>query len=95
MSSSTDIAAYTFAADVYAPNCIIDAVTSSEAYDGWALGEGIIMSVEDNLNEIAGAFQIDRQDESTFDSGDFPKVAFHDQVNDNESCACGMALEDH
>jgi hypothetical protein len=95
MASSSSIAAYTFAADIYAPDCIVDALTKTEAYDGWALGDGIIMSVEENLDEIAGAFQIDRQDENTFDSDEFPKVVFSDQVAEDDSCACGMQLWDH
>lgn len=95
MARSSDIAAYTFAADLYAPSCIVDAVTSSEAFDGWALADGVMMSVEDNLSEIAVHFQIERMEEDTFDSNDFPKVIFLDSVDESDSCACGTQLGDH
>lgn len=85
--ASIDIAGYTYQADIYGRCCIVSAVTSSPAYDGWALGEGIVMPVEQNLDEIAAHFQIDRQDEHTFDSGDFPKVVFEDMLSGSERCA--------
>lgn len=78
----TDIVGYTFAADIFCPRHIIAALPTGDggAYDGWALAPGVRMTAEDNLSEIAYAFQIDRQDEATFDSDEFPKVIFSDQA---------------
>lgn len=95
MANSSSIAAYTFAADIYAPSCIVGALTSTDAYQGWALGEGITMGVEEDLNEIAFAFAFDRQDETSFDSDEFPKVVFHDQIEEDKPCACGLQLGEH
>lgn len=93
---ATDIVAYTFNADTYHPWCILDVLPTGpgEAYDGWALAEGFRMSTEDSLSEIAAAFGIDRMDEGSFDSGDFPKVVFAYQVeNDDDVCgSCGEPL---
>jgi hypothetical protein len=86
---ATDIVAYTFNAETLCPRCVIDKLPTGEgqAFDGWALAPGAApMSTEDNLNEIAMAFGIDRQDEYTFDSDDFPKVVFASQVLDGETC---------
>jgi hypothetical protein len=90
-----DIVGYTYNADIYCPACIIAALPTGEggAFDGWALGKGTTMATEDNLNEIAFAFGIDRKDETTFDSGDFPKVIFASQVEEPTNCgSCGRDL---
>lgn len=85
-----DIVGYTFRAENYGKCCIINALTTFERFNGWALAEGLVMSVEDNLSEIAQAFQIDRMDERTFDSDEFPKVIFASMLDSIEACgACG------
>lgn len=88
---ATEIAAYTFATEIYCPSCIVKALPTGEgeAYDGWGLAAGVTMSPEDNLNEIAHAFGIDRGDEHSFDSGDFPKVVFADGLDPNAVNVCG------
>lgn len=87
---ATDIVGYTFQASEYCPDCIGDVVTAQPAYGGWQLAEGVRLSTEDNLAEIAYAFGIDRMNESTFDSDDFPKVIFASDVESSdrrcESC---------
>lgn len=97
--SSTDIVAYTYRAETYCPNCIIDQLPTGpdEMFDGWAVVKPYHvfapMNTEQNLSEIAAAFQIDRFDESSFDSGDFPKVVFDSQIEDTEYCGnCGSEL---
>jgi len=93
--SAADIVAYTFNADTYCPDCIIDALPTGDgqAFDGWKLAAGVVMTVEDNLAEIAHAFSIDRMDEWSYDSGDFPKVVFESQIEDVEHCGgCGREL---
>jgi hypothetical protein len=91
------IVGYTFNADNYCTRCFAKVLPTGEgeAYDGWALADGVSMSTEDNLTEIATAFGIDREDESSFDSGDFPKVIFACQIDGPEACGlCGADLID-
>ena len=93
MAKSTDIVGYMFRAAIYCPNHIVDAITDTEDFDGWKLSEAIRMDVEDNLNEIAAAFGYNRQDESSFDSEDFPKVIFRDQAEDTYCETDGEPLD--
>ena len=65
-----NIAAYTYQADLYCPTCIVPEL-------GIELGA---IPAETFLNVAATARGIDREAEETFDSGDFPKVAFADQL---------------
>lgn len=97
MTHATDIIWYAFRAEVFCPECIIDALPTGEGgeFEGWKLAAGIRMTTEQNLSEIAYAFQIDRMDETTFDSHDFPKVIFDSQVESFEPCAtCGRDISD-
>lgn len=92
---SYEIAAYAYGAELLCPGCTIEALPTGEGerFDGWALAEGVRMSAEDNLSELALAFGIDRDDESTFDSDDFPKVVFLDSLEAGETCShCGGEL---
>lgn len=59
---------YTFKAENYCPDCIIPAMSGVKEDIGY------VWSVEGVLDQIAGFIRVDRQDENTFDSGDFPKV---------------------
>lgn len=96
MTNAADIVGYTFRADIFCPRCIIDQLPTGEgeAFDGWKLAEGAApMSTEDNLDEIAAAFVINRMDERTYDSGDFPKVIFASMIERDERCGvCGESL---
>lgn len=92
MSVATAPAAYTFKADIYHPQCIVPAMARTEEFEGWGLAQGIEMDVEDNLNEIAEAFVFDREDETTFDSDEFPKAAFSHQLEDDTCGGCGNAI---
>lgn len=89
---ATDIVGYTFAADNYHPECLHLPTGEGEAYDGWA--PCVPMTVEASLSGIAYAFGINRADEGSFDSADFPKVIFASMVEtDEETCGgCGRAL---
>jgi len=91
---SYDIVGYIFCADIYCPDCIIDALPTGDgqAFDGWSLGEGVRMTTEENLTEVAAAFGIDRNDEGSFDSGDFPKVVFAEWVESSDE-RCGHCHE--
>lgn len=95
MAKSYDIIGYTFRAATYCPEHVVAAMTATEDFEGWELADGVRMSVEDNLNEMAAAFGIDRMDERSYDSGDFPKVIFRDQIEDTEYCETdGEPLDD-
>ena len=87
---STDVVAYIYRAEPLCPNCVIQALPIGDGgeFDGWALAEGVRMSTEENLSELALAFGIDRDDESSFDSDEFPKVVFDSQLEAGD--ACGM-----
>lgn len=89
---ATTIVAYTYNAETLCPRCVCGALNIGEPInrDGYAY-RGV---VEAGLNELAARTGIDRQDERTFDSGDFPKVVFADQIEDeHEFCdSCGEAL---
>ena len=89
-----DIVGYTYKAATYCADCIENVLTVDDGeYDGWKLGKGIYMPVEDSLNEIAYHFGINRDNEYSFDSDDFPKVIFQSMVEDGEQCAqCGNEL---
>jgi len=93
-----DVIAYMYRADIYGPECILSQLPTGEgeAFDGWALAPGADPEpVEVSLDVIAQAFGIDRYDETTFDSGDFPKVVFRDQLESYDECGnCGRELTD-
>lgn len=100
MAHAADVVGYDFKASRFCPDCIIDVLPTGdgEAFDGWALAAGAApMSTEDNLGEIADAFGINRMDERSFDSSEFPKVIFRSSLSDevDEFCEkCGAPLED-
>lgn len=95
----TAIVAYTFNADLYCPGCIGEALPTGEGekYDGWAMVKADWMgdvTAEDNLDEIAAAFQIDRADEESFDSGDFPKIVLGADLPEDSTCGmCAGPLD--
>lgn len=68
--NAPEIVAYIYKADIYSPSDILDAlgVTESE----W--------DVETTLDVLADQRGIVRYDEWTFDSDDFPKVVFQEQL---------------
>jgi hypothetical protein len=82
-----ELAAYTYQADTYCRRCIIKVLDAEELmFHGDT-------DPEESLDIVAEARGIDRYDERSFDSGDFPKVVFDYQVTDNEVCGeCGEAL---
>lgn len=98
MARSDDIVAYQYRAALYCSRDILGAMPFGPGgdFDGWALAVGADpMTTEENLSEIAMAFGIERFDERSFDSGDFPKVVFRDQITDDDHCdVCGCPLED-
>jgi hypothetical protein len=83
---ATDVVAYTYQADIYHPECVLALM----ADQGMTAPEGF--DTEEALDYLAGHFfpSVDRYDEYSFDSDDFPKVVFSSQVEDTEWCGgCG------
>lgn len=81
-----DIVAYTYKADTYCVRCIAGKVVS-KVITLYEAAES-----EKFLDTVAEARGIDRYDERSFDSDDFPKVVFRDQLEpdeEGESERCG------
>lgn len=84
------ISAYTYQADLLCPSCVLDAMTTDgtkrPGYAAAALGR----DPEQALDALAAVAMLDRYDEHSFDSDEFPKVVFADQVEPGDRCgACG------
>ncbi|AEJ94110.1 hypothetical protein THIBAULT_201 [Mycobacterium phage Thibault] len=75
-----DIAGYTYKGENFTPVNLINYMVSIGELSPAARD----MSVEDVLDQHAGALAIDRYDESSFDSSEFPKVIFWSQIEDDE-----------
>lgn len=83
-----NIDAYTYQASILCPNCAALAVVANNhlPVDTDALSEEI-------LGQAAALLDVDRGDEYSFDSDDFPKVVFSHQIEQDESCeTCGCDL---
>ena len=78
-----DIVGYTYKADNYCPT---DTVKMAYTDKGWVQPTTVYLGHEHNLDVLAQGLSIDRYNEWTFDSGDFPKVIFADQLETNETC---------
>lgn len=76
---SYDIIAYMYKADLYHPECILDAM-------GLPTGNPEVV-----LAKEAIARGIDNSNEETYDSDEYPKVVFADQWT--EPYPCGLCLE--
>lgn len=74
------IAGYTYQAENYRPDDLIELLISAGDAAPGARG----MTPEEVLDQIAGERGIDRLDERTFDSGEFPKVILEEQVTDDD-----------
>ena len=86
---SDEVAAYTYRAEILCPACTIDALIAA----GDAAPAARDMPTEDVLDQCAGALAIDWDDETTFDSDEFPKVVHLDYLAADETCgACRKDL---
>jgi hypothetical protein len=87
-----DIMGYAYRADLYCPGCIVGLLTTNPGNTG----HGTVPADHDtevHLNLLARIAGIDRADEHSFDSNDFPKVVFRDQLEGSEHCgSCGGGL---
>ena len=86
--SGADIAGYTYRADIYCPACLVEAMIHERSMAPAARGMGI----EEALDQCAQAVALDRYDERSFDSGDFPKVVFVSMLEGDVCGSCGGEL---
>lgn len=80
MANATDIAGYTYKAENYRPDQLIELLIT----EGVASPGARSLTVEEALDQIASANAIDRYDERSFDSSEFPKVIFVSQLIDTD-----------
>lgn len=86
---SDDRAAYTYRAELYCPACTIEAMIAA----GIAAPAGRDMPIEDVLDQCAAAMALDRTDQTSFDSSEFPKPALLDSLDSTDRCGgCHAAL---
>lgn len=77
-----DIVGYVYKAEQYTPAGIIE----SGIHAGWLSPGARGMSVEDALDQAAQYLGVERDDERTFDTDDFPKVILaHEVEGDDEN----------
>lgn len=89
MAKAFDIEAYTYDGEILCPTCVIERMIERREASPAARD----MGTEAALDQIAEANAIDRQDEHSFDSRDFPKVVFQSQIEDDTECdRCGKEL---
>lgn len=86
---SDDIVGYTYNADVYCDDCIREIAKRGTLAAGSATMWADCGTAEEILTEWALLIGLDRMYEWSFDSGDFPKVIFADQVHDGCSADNG------
>lgn len=79
---SDAIVGYSYKAATYCPEHLIELLL----VNGQLSPAARDMNVEDVLNQLAAVEGVDRDDERSFDSGDFPKVVLSVQLEDGETC---------
>jgi len=88
--STGPIVGYTYQADNYCPEHIVAQLTANPGHTGHQAAS--IPNAEQHLDLLARLAGVDREDEYTFDTDDFPKVIVADQVQDDEFCGAGHPL---
>lgn len=75
-----DIAGYTYRADNYSPVDIVELLIAEGRLAPGARG----MDADEALDQLAAVEGVDREDECTFDSCEFPKVILRIQLTDDD-----------
>lgn len=86
-----DVVAFTYDAANYDPVCmrrmaanVVEAIGINSEF----------ASLEGLLHDWSASINIDMWDEESYDSGDFPKLVFADQLQPGETCGkCGEVIE--
>lgn len=79
---SDAIVGYTFKAQQFCPEHLIEFMVQN----GYLSPAARDMRVEDVLDQHAGAEGVDREDQHSFDSDDFPKTILDQQLEEVEEC---------
>jgi hypothetical protein len=79
---ASEIVAYSYNTMTFCPEHLIERMIEKRI----AAPAARDMNVEEVLDQIAEAEGIDRQDERSFDSNDFPKIIFSSDLEDDERC---------
>lgn len=96
--STDSIVGYMYEADLYCPEHIVEQLARRQwAADPVEAGRVIERcardSAESALDALAHDLAIEREDETTFDSDDFPKVVLAGMLDGDEHCGkCGEEL---
>lgn len=87
---------YVYRADLWCPACMRIRALADAGQLGFYVSDGIdTATTEDVLSDLAALRSIDREDEKSFDSDDFPKVLLADSTDqDDRCCRCGRLLID-
>ncbi|MFN3256879.1 MAG: hypothetical protein ACE37B_14425 [Ilumatobacter sp.] len=86
---SDEITAYTYQADIYCPACLIETLIA----DGIAAPAARDMPTDDVLEQCADALAINRDDDTTYDTSEFPKPVFLDWLTPGDTCtSCHQPL---
>ena len=75
-----DIAGYTYRADAYKPTDLVELLISEGRLSPGARG----MDPDQALDQLAGVEGVDREDEYSFDSDQFPKVVLRIQLTEDD-----------
>lgn len=89
MAKAWDIVGYTYNADIYCRECMWEIAVNWVDLPEDLHEKARHMGVEDALDLLAKQLGVDRHDERSYDSGDFPKVVFESQACDEEHDFCG------
>lgn len=81
--SISDIAGYTYQAENYTPEKLVEVLVLEGALVD--LADAAFLPTEKILDKLAEQRGIDRYDERSFDSGDFPKVIFTSQITEDDA----------
>lgn len=96
MTHATDIVAYTYHAELLCPSCVVGNMVSDEhnaQSETMNNATHYLADAETNLDAMAKAVGIDRYNEHSYDSDDFPKVVFSSQANDTDWEHCDQCAD--
>lgn len=87
---SYDVVGYIYNSDIYCSRCILTVVVLTQPVHMSV----VLEEAEVGLEKVAKILRVDRSNENTYDSDEFPKVIFADQVgSSDEVCAhCSQPL---
>jgi hypothetical protein len=91
------VVGYTYQAEILCGSCTASRVTANPGDTAHGTRPPLYRRTPEQAEQIIATAArikgVDRDDEHTYDSGDFPKVIFADQVDASERCGlCHSAL---